>query len=116
MKNKRETEIGKNARNYLEENKNRGLGKGLTIGSWINNQKGFNRWSWRYEGVMAHQLYENQDVAFCFASCKGGTAYYPVAMLEGDNKKKYRTILALAKLDPNIAIRPLVEKLLKESG
>jgi hypothetical protein len=115
MKNDKKVALGQNAKDYLQSNKVRGLGNGLTIGTWVGRIKGYNRWSWRIEGVIFHQIASNPKKAFEFTSAKGRKAYYPTSMLKGENKKKYLLILTLVKLDPTIEIHQLTKKMFGEN-
>jgi len=111
MERNKKVPLGADAKKYLQANKERGLGQGITISTWVGKYKGYNRWSWRVEGVISHQIFSNPKKAFMFTSVKGRSAYYPTSMLNGENKKKYITILALVKLDPTIDIHQLVNKM-----
>ncbi len=111
MKNEKKVALGQNAKDYLQTNKARGLGNGLTVSTWVGQNKGHNRWSWRYEGVINYQIANNPKQAFEFTSIKGKTAYYPTSMLKGENKKKYLLILTMVKLDPTIEIHQLVKQM-----
>ena len=68
--------LGQNAKDYLQTNKARGLGNGLTIGTWVGQSKGHNRWTWRYEGVISYQISNNPKQAFEFTSAKGTACAY----------------------------------------
>ena len=116
MRNTKNTPLGKDAKDYLKTNKERGLGKGLTVSSWVRSKKGYNKWSWKYTSTMIYQLHENPTKVIRFVSCKGGIAFYPTTMLRGDNKKKYKAILAIAKLDPSIEIHSIIKALLEKGG
>ena len=106
--------LGENAKKYLQENKKRGLGQGITISTWVGQSKGHNRWSWRYEGIMRFQLEANPKKVFMFLSTRGGKAYYPASMLKGENAKKYLTVLTMVKLDPTIDIHQLSKTMFEE--
>lgn len=116
MRNTKKVSLGKDTKDYLKTNEDRGLGNGLTISSWVGKYKGYSRWSWKYTSTIAYQLHENPTKAIRFVSCKGGIAFYPTTILKGENKKKYKTILTIAKLDPSINIHALTKELFKESG
>lgn len=98
----------KYTRAYLQENRNRGIGKGYAPSSYIN---------FFYMGGNAYQSKKllsellNPEYAFSFFSTHGANAYYPIDMLNEEINKKYKLIVALKKLDPSCSYREIQKKL-----
>jgi hypothetical protein len=103
----------KYADGYLEANLKRGLGKGLTPASYINTF-----WSGgnlHQSNKLARDMQKHTEIAFPFSSTRGRIAYYPISMMDKTKIKKYRTLVAIWKLDPYFDARKYLEELCGQS-
>lgn len=107
---KKPTVAHEHAEKYLKENKERGLGAGVTVSTWISQHMAYNRYSDAYTYRLKEELITHPEKCFEFISAHGGTAYYPMDMMNEECEKKCKLIRSLNKMDPLIPMRTLVKK------
>ena len=95
-------------RGYLQTNREKGLGKGFTPSSFstLLYSKG-NKYQ---HNKITNDLKNNPESNFGFISARSRTAYYPIDMFDEEKAKKWKTIIAIHRLSPEISIKDLVKK------
>ena len=86
---------------YLDLNRERGLGKGLTVKTYASmvTSPDYARYT---VGRIFCDLGSHQDRVVRFFSEKGREAYYPIDMLTEEIKGKLKLFESLQKLDPTL--------------
>lgn len=87
---------------YLDLNRERGLGNGLTVKTYASRVT-----SLQYARYTAGRMYADMqsfNIAklFPFQSDRGATAYYPIDMLTDEVKGRLRLFESLKRLDPSL--------------
>ena len=93
---------------YLKCNESRGIGYGVTPSSYIGT-------FYRYGNVhqtkkLISDMEKNSDKIFAFRSVKGGKAYYPLSMLQDKSNEKYKILVAMKKLNPEMDVNKHIPK------
>jgi len=96
-------------RGYLQTNREKGLGKGFTPSSFstLLYSKG-NKYQ---HNKITNDLKNNSESNFGFMSAHSRTAYYPIDMFDEEKAKKWKIIIALHRLSPEISMKDLVKTL-----
>tara|TARA_Y100000310_G_C20678671_1_gene814571 strand:+ start:28 stop:432 length:405 start_codon:yes stop_codon:yes gene_type:complete len=93
-------------RHYLHTNELRGLGKGLAPSSYIHrfySQGNIHQWK-----KIVKDMENNPSSSFKFLSSKGAIAYYPMSMFDKIKVKKWKTVVAISRLSPEVSMRKLL--------
>ena len=96
-------------RGYLQTNRERGLGKGFTPCSFSTLL--YSDGNQYQHKKITNDLKNNPETNFSFMSSHSSTAYYPIDMFDEEKVKKWKLIIALHRLSPEISIKDLIKKL-----